>query len=318
MLRIGEEGIRLSREGGDPWEVSHSLFVHANTLGYGFQRWSEAIALLQEAEVHTWPQNPYASGTLGEMYVEMGEVERGIACIEQTLPVFREQQLHAQAAFQLMALGRVAANRGDDRVAAARFAEALQLMERATATNQALYPLAHIVLLASKKRLYGTTARLLGMVARFTRTMGMELHPNTVEEMRLAEKDARRSLGEFRYYTCFEAGLALPPAEAIAEAITVAELLATEADAQILEARWSPPGIDGDLRNRFGVDQYDLTPRQLDVLRLMAHRYTDREIADQLFIEYRTVNSHVSEILGKLGVRNRRDAAAVAARIGLS
>ncbi len=50
----------------------------------------------------------------------------------------------------------------------------------------------------------------------------------------------------------------------------------------------------------------DLTPRERQVLPLLAARYTDREIADELFISYRTATTHVASILGKLGIRSRR------------
>jgi DNA-binding NarL/FixJ family response regulator len=53
-----------------------------------------------------------------------------------------------------------------------------------------------------------------------------------------------------------------------------------------------------------------LSCREREVLRLLALRYTDREIADTLFISYRTVTTHVSNILNKLGVDSRRDVAA--------
>ncbi|HET9661420.1 MAG TPA: helix-turn-helix transcriptional regulator [Thermomicrobiales bacterium] len=55
-----------------------------------------------------------------------------------------------------------------------------------------------------------------------------------------------------------------------------------------------------------------LSEREWDVLALVAARYTDREIADQLFISYRTVTTHVGSILSKLNVGSRRDAAAIA------
>jgi DNA-binding CsgD family transcriptional regulator len=61
-----------------------------------------------------------------------------------------------------------------------------------------------------------------------------------------------------------------------------------------------------------------LTPRELEVLHLMVHRATDREIANLLSISPRTVMHHVSHILAKLGVDNRRDAAAWAERHGIS
>jgi DNA-binding NarL/FixJ family response regulator len=51
-----------------------------------------------------------------------------------------------------------------------------------------------------------------------------------------------------------------------------------------------------------------LTPRETEVLRLMAAAYTNREIADALGTAEGTVKIHVSNILGKLGARDRTQA----------
>ncbi len=60
-----------------------------------------------------------------------------------------------------------------------------------------------------------------------------------------------------------------------------------------------------------------LSARELDVLRLIAHGYTNSQIGDELFISAKTAGAHVSNILAKLGVARRIDAAAVAHRLGL-
>ena len=60
-----------------------------------------------------------------------------------------------------------------------------------------------------------------------------------------------------------------------------------------------------------------LTPRELEVLRLVATGETDRGIADVLYVSRRTVSNHVSSILAKLGVPTRTAAAAYAVRHGL-
>lgn len=53
----------------------------------------------------------------------------------------------------------------------------------------------------------------------------------------------------------------------------------------------------------------DLTPREQDVLKLIGHDLSNREIADQLVIEVGTVKNHVHSILSKLNVSSRQDAA---------
>jgi DNA-binding NarL/FixJ family response regulator len=52
-----------------------------------------------------------------------------------------------------------------------------------------------------------------------------------------------------------------------------------------------------------------LTPREQEVLRLLADGLTDREIAETLTVSPRTVETHVSNVLHKLGARNRAEAA---------
>jgi DNA-binding CsgD family transcriptional regulator/tetratricopeptide (TPR) repeat protein len=65
------------------------------------------------------------------------------------------------------------------------------------------------------------------------------------------------------------------------------------------------------------ADPFGLTTREREVLALVAEGYTNRRIAETLFISESTAGVHVSNILGKLGVSTRTEAAAVAVRLGL-
>ncbi len=60
-----------------------------------------------------------------------------------------------------------------------------------------------------------------------------------------------------------------------------------------------------------------LTDRETDVLRLLARGLANKEIARELSIGEKTVKTHVSHILSKLGVASRTQAALYAARVGL-
>jgi DNA-binding NarL/FixJ family response regulator len=60
-----------------------------------------------------------------------------------------------------------------------------------------------------------------------------------------------------------------------------------------------------------------ITPRQLDVLRYVIHGMPNKVIARELNISDWTVKQHVSEVLHRLGVRNRTEAVYAAAKLGL-
>jgi DNA-binding NarL/FixJ family response regulator len=117
---------------------------------------------------------------------------------------------------------------------------------------------------------------------------------------------ARERLGADGFAAAFAEGQTLSLERAIAAAITVGDELVAPGRADRTDARFPVT-----------LDAFGLSPRERDVLRLVARRATDREIADELSISPRTVMHHVSSILAKLGVANRREAAALASSLDL-
>jgi DNA-binding NarL/FixJ family response regulator len=109
---------------------------------------------------------------------------------------------------------------------------------------------------------------------------------------------------------------------AVAEAVGIAASLGASsllAEAQALSRRGRlgdpPPTADP---TRQDVARLGLTSREIDVLRLLASGRTNAQIAGELFISPKTVSVHVSNILAKLGVARRVEAAGVAYRLGLA
>jgi len=80
----------------------------------------------------------------------------------------------------------------------------------------------------------------------------------------------------------------------------------------------SPPGVDlaePDAPAPSGLEH--LTPRQIEVLRLVARGMTNNEIAETLFLSRRTVHAHLRSIFHKLGVGHRSAATRYAIQHGL-
>lgn len=76
-----------------------------------------------------------------------------------------------------------------------------------------------------------------------------------------------------------------------------------------------PPEIAAELAQHVADD--DLTPREIDVLRLIAAGNANKQIADQLSIGEATVKSHVTNILSKLGANDRAHAVTIGLKRGI-
>jgi DNA-binding NarL/FixJ family response regulator len=116
--------------------------------------------------------------------------------------------------------------------------------------------------------------------------------PTIVSVLETAMNAARAVLGAAAIDAAWDAGKALRPAQAVAEAL---EPFASPAIATISS----------------------LTPRETEILTLLAAGLTDPDIAASLFISVRTVENHVAHILTKFSVRTRTAAVSAAISAGV-
>ena len=128
------------------------------------------------------------------------------------------------------------------------------------------------------------------------------LRVRVVGASRRMEDRPRRLLAPGNYEACRRAGRAT----GLLDALVAGMAIMNAAD---LDALRSEPSSRG--------DRYGLSPRELEVLALVAVGRTDGEIATELFISKKTASVHVAHIKDKLGVDSRVEVALIGARLGL-
>jgi non-specific serine/threonine protein kinase len=230
---------------------------------------------------------------------DLGQAEQNL---EEALALYHRFPDPFGTALTLGYLGLVACDQGDHTGAAARFAAGLPLWQKmGNRENQAEW-LAGVATLAAARAEPGQAARLFGAAEALRDALG---HAFTLPERTAFERGvetARAAQGPTAFATAEAAGQALPLELALAEASRFLSSIAEPAAAAELISTIGAAG---------------LTSRELEVLRLLVAGRSNPQIAETLFISPRTATTHVSNILAKLGVESRTEAAAMAARDGL-
>jgi DNA-binding CsgD family transcriptional regulator len=157
--------------------------------------------------------------------------------------------------------------------------------------------LANLAMVAAAAGHAERAARLFGAAEATHELIG---NPVKEPERSIYERSiarARGGLSPDRFQAAWSAGRSLALEQAVAEALEPIDLT-------------GPPAQES--------RPFDLTARELEVLRLLVEGRSDREIGEELFISTRTAQGHVSHILNKLGVGSRAAAVGLAIRMGIS
>jgi predicted ATPase/DNA-binding CsgD family transcriptional regulator len=230
-------------------------------------------------------------------YLE-GELETARALCEESLTIFRRGDIQGAAAEVLVSLGVILDAAGDPSSALASHVEAMRLARRFGPRWEMAAALEGVAGVAVGQRQAVLAVELAARAAALRAEIAMPVRPTWQAELDSAMTAARAALGEQTFAAAWRRGGEGSLAAAIAAAATV----------RIVTPRRDPRPTGGARMPH----PSSLSPRELEVLRLLVAGQTDREIGANLFISPRTTSKHVGAILAKLAVASRAEAAVLA------
>jgi predicted ATPase/DNA-binding CsgD family transcriptional regulator len=272
----------------------HNLGRLAATEGtYELARSHHEQALALRRQLGNADGAAYSLWALGITDAYEGHLISAESLLRESLAVFEELGDRQGEAYARHGLARVFQRRGDDLEAMRRFAEILALRESLGERNGIVECIEGIAAVAATQGKVERAARLLGAAAAAREAIA--LAPWLAERLEVEQTLTlvRDTLSEPAFIVAWDAGQRMTLDRATAEALALSNESPVIAPAPA---------------------KYDLTRREREILALLAQRLTDPEIAERLFITTKTASNHVSNILTKLGARNRREAAAIAVR----
>jgi len=305
-----EESARIWERLGDRWGVAASSYELAKQInGLGDHRRAAAYAraaipVFEEFGNTEWLAD--ATAQLGVAAFGEGRVEEAFAEIERALAMGRQIEDWYGIGLALNLLGFVATESGDPARAAAAYRESLDAWTRVGNKEGMTGALAGIATLATTRGRHELAARLFGATDNLAAAIGYSLALPQRERAENARASTTESLGRPAFDAAYAAGRTAPLGQSIAEA------------AEFSENPFADVAAAGSAIPRpAGAKEAGLTPRELEVLRLLAEGRTDREIGELLSISRATAARHIANIFGKLNVSSRTAAAAYAFRQGL-
>jgi predicted ATPase/DNA-binding CsgD family transcriptional regulator len=300
------EGIALLRALGDQWSTAFALSVRGN-LAEDAGHYVEAATLFAEAnalfdEAGDQVNVAVTLYHLGVVAFGQEHLEQAEARLEEALQLSRGVHDPWGSASSLAYLGLVRSVRGDLDGAAEALREALDLFVRVGSTERIADVLCRVAVWARARGEPVPALRLFAAAETLgTRIGAVQALPERAIYERVLSVFERAMVPD-EFAAAMAEGRELSLEQAVAEA---AALMGSQ-------RAFSLPGVE-----RATAQPEGLTPREVDVLRLLAEGQSNTDIAEALCISRRTASTHVQHIYDKLGVSSRAAAATWAVRHGL-
>ncbi len=301
------ESLAISQAHGDPAGVAYGwlglglVAMHQRRFGPATTRLEEALAWARRLDDRAQASvcAGIALGFLGASAYAQDALPLATSRFEAALLDQRAIDDRWGMGFSLVGLGYAARGRGDEARAAALFSEGLAPFTEVGDRRIIALALDGVAGVAIAWEQSERASRLFGAAAALREASGLPVEPAFRAAHGRDVAAARAALGEDAFAAGWATGAALPLPAAVAEAAAVSR----PAPSPLPE---SPAPSQ--------AEQLGLTPRESEVLRLLAAGMSDREIADALSISERTAGNHVQHAMQKIGVESRTAAAVYAVR----
>lgn len=289
-----QTGLRLFRELDDLWGIAMTLTYLAQEARR-VERNTEARAWLEESlEVFRKLGDTYDIARclteLSQVAQAQGDDERATVWLGEAFTLLKQLGLARPTINAPLQLASIARQRGDLRLVLFLLQESLpQVAVRNDPRWLAIY-FAEFGALACAVKNFDAAARLFGAAQKQIdiASSGSELF--SLDEYSQNVNAARAALGEQAFSAAYQEGRSFDSQAAIA----LAERLTLSPEARELTAR-----------AKLLPDRDALTPREVEVLKLLAEGLSNSQIAERLVISRRTVTTHLTVIYDKLGVKSR-------------
>jgi DNA-binding CsgD family transcriptional regulator len=238
-------------------------------------------------------------GNLGNYELSAGDLDAARRHLAEALAIFRALNHRDGIAYQTLNLGLAEYLSGSPGAAEALFTESLDLTRRMGMQALMAYALIGLAMTGHGGADPGWSARLHGAADQALADLGRVLDPLEGRLAGLDHQRLRAELGDEAFEAEYAAGRTLDMAQVLA---TLGRTDTAAGPAQVAGS---------------GAAASVLTPRELDVLKLVAQGLSNPDIARRLVLSEHTVHRHLANILRKLNLSSRAAAAAWGARTGL-
>jgi len=291
-----EKSLLLYRELGDTHHVAWVHFLQAWLLFLSQQDQvlaehlaEESLALFRKLDSTLYGAAPL--GLLGLIQLERGELEAARALLENSMVILKQV---ADAVPIALGLARVLALQRDVVAARRHYQQSLTLLLESNAYQQNIAStLEDLAALEAGQGAPRLAARLWGAAAALREAIGAPIYPVYRASYEQAVANVRTTLGEQAMRLAWAEGRSMTPEQALAAQEPVTTPTGTSSVPQP-PAPMAPPAYPA-----------GLTPREVEVLRLLAQGWSDAQIAEHLVISPRTVNRHTTSLYSKLNVSSR-------------